>query len=75
MQSFDDKDNVVESKMFDQFTDAIKAADEQMSNINKVKHVRVGHFPKAGEILEVNGLRCSVVMANSKKKRFTLEML
>jgi Mg2+/Co2+ transporter CorC len=74
MQAFDKNDRVVESGLFDRLKEAENAAHNALQKAG-VEYVRIGRFPEVGNVLAVNGMQFRVVMANQRKRRFTLEML
>ena len=70
MQSYDEFDEVVRSRVLDKYSDL---ADELKDP--DVKYVKVGRLLLYGNECEINGLKYRVIMANEKKGRMTLELL
>lgn len=74
MQSFNSKDELIKSGFFETYEEARAAAEAELEK-PEISFVAVGKFPSMGEKITVNGLRCQVIMSNSRKKRFTLKIL
>jgi len=70
MQSYNITDELVRSKVISNF-------DEVRNELNEpdVAYLTVGSIPKIGYTFELTGLKFKVVMSNSKKGRFTAELL
>ena len=74
MQSYDHEQNLQMSKMFDSHKEAAEAAKSEMEK-PEIAFTIVGKFPKNGQEVIVNGLKCQVIMANRKKRRFAVKVL
>ncbi len=70
MQSYNEFDEVIRSKVLDKYS---ALADELKDP--GVNHVRVGELLSRGNEVTINGLKYIVIMANEKKGRITLELL
>lgn len=70
MQSYNSNNEMMRSKIFNNF-------QEVTNELTKpdVAYVKVGHIPKIGHKFETNGLKFKVIMSNAKKGRFTAEIL
>lgn len=73
MQVYDDENNLIMSKLFKQEEELLKAHSQEIKK-KETNFIVTGKFPRVGDKVKVNGLSCSVIMSNDKKKRFTLEM-
>ena len=70
MQSYNPQDDMLRSKIIDNF----KEVEKELSKPD-VEYVKVGRIPKRGHEFETNGLKFKVIMSNAKKGRFTAEIL
>lgn len=70
MQSFNQDDEMMRSKIIDRFQEVKKEMTKP-----GVAYVRIGHIPKVNYEFETNGLRFKVIMSNVKKGRFTAKIL
>jgi len=70
MQSYNPNDEIVRSRIIENF----KEIPDELAKPD-VAYVKVGRIPKVGYEFETNGLKFKVIMSNTKKGRFTVELL